>query len=54
MALRQRLCSSPIFIPSEGPTYNFQKAKDLLVAPEKSFLLDTHEYKEQEDQVAVP
>ena len=50
----QQLCSSPKFIHSEGPTFNLQKAKDLLVAPEESVMLDTHEYKEQEAQVAVP
>ena len=46
MALRQQLCSLPKFIPSEGPTFNFQESKDLLVAPEESVMLDTHEYKE--------
>ena len=54
IALRQQLCSSPKFIPSEGQTFNFQESKDTLVAPEESVLLDTHEYKEQEAQVAVP
>ena len=54
MSLGQQLCSLPKFIHSDGPTFNFQEAKDLLVAPEESVRLDTHEYKEQEAQVAVP
>ena len=54
IALRQWLCSSPKFIPSERPSFNFQESKDLLVAPEESVMLDAHEYKEQEALVAVP
>ena len=53
MALRLPLCSSPKFIPSDGSAYNFQEKMDLKVDPEESVLLDTHEYKEQEAQVAV-
>ena len=54
MALRLPLCSSPKFIPSDGSAYEISKQKgDLKVDPEESVLLDTHEYKEQEAQVAV-
>ena len=53
MALRLPLCSSPKFIPSDGSACNFQEKRDLKVDPEESVLLDTHEYKEQEAQVAV-
>ena len=54
MAPRLPLCSLPKFIQSDGSAFNFQESRDLLVAPEESVRIDTHEYKEQEAQVAVP